>query len=361
MSTKDLVLVTGAAGFIAGHCIRELLEHGYAVRGTVRSLSAVDRVAHLRALADQTGGTLELVEADLFGDGGWAEAVAGCTYVQHVASPNPPAAPRHEDELIRPAVDGTLRVLRACADSGTVRRVVLTSSVTAVTIGPDRYSDTVRTEADWSDPDLCPAYAKSKTLAERAAWNFIDGLPAGHRLELSVVNPGFVLGPLQRAELGLSVEAIRKLLDREVPGLPRIGFATVDVRDVAILHRLAMERAEAAGNRYLCAGEHMWMQDLAKILAEEFNSQGFRVPTGRLPYWLMWAIARFDSTTRLALDFVGRRELVSADKAVRELGWSMRPAAESIVDTGRSLVEFNMLRRSPAGRLAPARRRSSTK
>jgi dihydroflavonol-4-reductase len=344
--SKDLVLVTGASGYIAGYCIGELLEHGYAVRATVRSLAAQDRVAHLRALAEQTNGTLEFVEAELDSDGGWPEAVAGCTYVLHVASPNPPAAPKHEDELIRPAVDGTLRVLRACADSGTVRRVVLTSSVVAVTLGPDRDSDRVLTEEDWSDPDLCPAYAKSKTLAERAAWDFVAALPAQRRFELATINPGYVLGPLQRAEVGLSVEGLRKMLDREVPGSPRIGFATVDVRDVATLHRLAMERPEAAGNRYLCAGDHMWMQELAQILADEFNPKGFRVPTGRLPYWLMWVIGRFDKTTRLALDFVGRKELVTAEKAIRELGWSMRPAKETIVDTGRSLVEFGLLRRA---------------
>lgn len=346
MSEQDLVLVTGASGYIAGYCVRELLEHGYAVRGTVRSLAARDKVAHLRVLAEQTGGTLELVEADLADDEGWAAAVAGCTHVMHVASPNPPNVPKHEDELIRPAVEGTLRVLRACADSGTVRRVVLTSSIAAVTMGHDQDSDTVYTEEDWSNPDLCPAYAKSKTLAERAAWDFVAALPAQRRIELSAINPGFVIGPLQRPEVGTSVEGVRKLLDREVPGSPRIGFAPVDVRDVAILHRLAMQRPEAAGNRYLCAGDHMWVQEMAKILAEEFNPEGFRVPTGRLPYWVMWAFARFDQTTRMALDFVGRQELVTADKAVRELGWSMRPIRESIVDTGRSLLEHGMLRRS---------------
>ena len=346
MSGKGLVLVTGASGYIAGYCVQELLEHGYAVRGTVRSLAATDKVAHLRALAERNGGSLELVEADLADDRGWREAVAGCTHVMHVASPNPPAIPRHEDEVIRPAVEGTLRVLRASADSGSVRRVVLTSSIVAVTFGADRMTERVHTEKDWSDPDLCPAYAKSKTLAERAAWDFVEALPEDDRLELCTINPGFVVGPLQRAEVGTSVEGIRKLLDRELPGSPRIGFATVDVRDVAVLHRLAMERPEAAGNRYLCAGDHMWLQDLAKILAEEFNPKGFKVPTGRLPYWLMWAIGRFDKTTRLALDFVGRRELVTAEKAVRELGWSMRPARESIVDTGLSLLEHGMLRRS---------------
>ena len=346
MSDRDLVLVTGASGYIAGHCIRELLEQGYPVRGTVRSLSAVDKIVHLRLIAEQTAGRLEFVEADLADDRGWAEAVAGCAHVMHIASPNPSAIPKHEDEVVRPAVAGTLRVLRACADSGTVRRVVLTSSIVAVIIGANRKSDLVRTEEDSSDPDLCTAYAKSKTLAERAAWSFVEALPADQRFELCAINPGFVLGPLQRAKVSTSVEGIRKLLDREVPGSPRIGFATVDVRDVAVLHRLAMQRPEAAGNRYLCAGDHMWMQDLAKILAEEFNPKGFRVPTGRLPYWLMWGIARFDKTARMALDFVGRRELVTADKAVRELGWTMRPARESIVDTGQSLLEHGMLRRS---------------
>ncbi|MDT5023973.1 MAG: hypothetical protein QOE61_399 [Micromonosporaceae bacterium] len=204
--SKDLVLVTGASGYIAGYCIGELLEHGYAVRATVRSLAAADRVAHLRALAEQSKGTLEFVEAELDSDRGWPEAVAGRTYVLHVASPNPLAAPKHEDELIRPAVDGTLRVLRACADSGTVRRVVLTSSMVAVTLGPDRNSDRVLTEDDWSDPDLCPAYPKSKTLAERAAWDFVAALPAEQRFELATINPGYVLGPQQRAELGLSAE-----------------------------------------------------------------------------------------------------------------------------------------------------------
>ncbi len=345
MSAKGLVLVTGASGYIAGYCIGELLDHGYPVRATVRSLAAADRVAHLRALAEQTSGTLDIVEADLEADRGWPEAVAGCTYVLHVASPVPPAAPKHEDELIRPAVDGTLRVLRACATSGTVRRVVLTSSVVAVIHGPGEDSDRVRTEEDWSDPDLCPAYAKSKTLAERAAWDFVAALPEDRRFELVAINPGYVLGPLQHPEVGLSVEGLRKLLAREVPGSPRIGFAIVDVRDVATLHRLAMQRPEAAGNRYLCAGEHMWLQELARILADEFNPQGFRVPTGRLPYWLMWVIGRFDKTTRLALDLVGHRQMITAEKAIRELGWSMRPAEETIVDTGRSLVELGLLRR----------------
>jgi nucleoside-diphosphate-sugar epimerase len=336
------VLVTGASGFIAGHCVAELLAHGYAVRGTVRNLGDTTKVEHLAKLAASTGGSVEFVEAELDSDRGWTEAVAGCDYVLHVASPNPPGMPKHENDVIRPAVDGTMRVLRAAASSGSVRRVVLTSSTVAVFGGHDPADPTVRTEADWARVDDCDAYGKSKTLAERAAWSFVGELPDDRRFEFAVINPGLVLGPLQRAESTTSIEVIRKLITREVPASPRIGFATVDVRDLATAHRLAMERPEGAGNRYICAGENVWMRDMALLLAEEFNPRGFRVPTGTLPRWLMWTIARFDRTVRLALNFVGRQQLVSADKARRELGWTTRPLRESVLDTGHSLVEHGL-------------------
>src|SRR6185295_4892244 len=173
---------------------------------------------------------LELVEADLTADAGWSEAVAGCTHVQHVASPFPAEVPKHEMDLIRPAVDGTLRVLRACAAAGTVKRVVLTSSVAAVAFGHADGADYVRTEADWSEPERCDAYPKSKTLAERAAWDFVASLPPERRFELAVINPGFVLGPFLNADAGTSGEVVRKLLAREMPACPEIGFAPVDVR-----------------------------------------------------------------------------------------------------------------------------------
>lgn len=336
---RPLVLVTGATGYIAGHCIRELLEHGYRVRGTVRSLAAPAKTDHLRRMTEKLGGSLELVEADLTSDRGWPEAVAGCTYVQHVASPFPASVPKDEMELIRPAVDGALRVLRACAEGGTVKRVVMTSSVAAVAFGHPAGDHAVRTEADWSQAENCDAYPKSKTLAERAAWDFVAKLPADRRFELAVINPGFVLGPLLNSDPGTSGELIRKLMVRDMPACPEIGFAPVDVRDVAIAHRLAMERPNAAGNRYICAGEHLWVQEIAKVLAAEFNPRGYRVPTGRLPYALMWVIAWFDKAVNLALQYVGREELVSAAKAERELGWTMRPVRESILDTARTMIE----------------------
>jgi nucleoside-diphosphate-sugar epimerase len=337
--SRPLVLVTGATGYIAGHCIRELLEQKYRVRGTVRSLAATQKTEHLRRMATALGGSVDLVEADLTSDRGWKDAVAGCTYVQHVASPFPAAVPKDEMALIRPAVDGALRVLNACAASGTVKRVVMTSSVAAVAFGHTDGHGTVRTEADWSKVENCEPYQKSKTLAERAAWDFVNGLPSDRRFELAVINPGFVLGPLLNDDQGTSGELIRKLMVREMPACPEIGFAPVDVRDVALAHRLAMERPEAPGNRYICAGEHIWVQDMAKILAAEFNPRGYRVPTGRLPYWLMWIIARFDKAVHLALGYVGRRELVSSAKAQRELGWRMRPVKETIVETARTMIE----------------------
>ncbi|HYB99878.1 MAG TPA: aldehyde reductase [Candidatus Limnocylindrales bacterium] len=342
-SPEPLVLVTGATGYIAGHCIRELMEHGYRVRGTVRRLSDTAKHEHLRRLAAQLGGSLELVEADLSADRGWHEAVTGCTYVQHVASPFPPEVPKDENELIRPAVDGALRVLRACAASGTVRRVVMTSSVAAVAYGHASGQDKVLTEEDWSDPARCDPYPKSKTLAERAAWDFVRGLPAEQRFELSVINPGFVMGPLLNADQGTSGELIRKLMVRDMPACPEIGFAPVDVRDIAIAHRLAMELPQAAGNRYICAGDHIWVQDIARILAEEYNPRGYRVPTGKLPYFLMWIIAWFDKAVNLALTFVGRREVVSSAKAQKELGWRMRPVRESILDTARTMIEHGVV------------------
>lgn len=320
----EKVLITGVSGFIAGHCASELARHGYAVRGTVRDPA---KAAHLAGLA-------ELVTADLETDAGWAEAVAGCRYVLHVASPFPLEDPADEDELIRPAVGGTLRVLRASAESGSVKRVVLTSSVAAVR--PARPGPRPLTEDDWADPGAsADVYQKSKTLAEQAAWNFVT---AGKPPELVVINPGLVLGPVQHAAAGTSLEPVRRLLARQVPGIPRLGWAVVDVRDVAAAHRLAMEHPAATGNRYICAGRHVWMRDMAGILATRYP-----VTSRPAPYWLLWLIARFDPEIRSMLADVGEQELVSADKAKRELGWTMRPLEETILDTAASLTAHHLI------------------
>ncbi|MCW2914256.1 MAG: cinnamoyl-CoA reductase [Actinomycetia bacterium] len=333
------VLVTGATGFIAGHCINELLRHGYAVRGTVRNLKTAD-IAHLQAIAQHTGGSLEFVEASLDADAGWTQAVDGCSDVWHLASPVPANVPKDENELIRPAVDGTLRVLRAAAAGGTVRRVVMTSSTDAIVYG-HRQADQVRTEADWSNVEQADPYPKSKVYAEKAAWEFVADQP----LELVTISPGLVLGPLLRQEQKTSMEVVRMLLAHQVPAVPRLSFAVVDVRDVATAHRLAMETPKAAGNRYICADESMWMGDIAAVLRAEFGPRGYRLPTRTLPYWLMWISARFDKTIRMALSNYGVPVLVSADKAKQELGWTPRPAKESIMAAGESLIQYGIVPR----------------
>ncbi|MFD6272478.1 NAD-dependent epimerase/dehydratase family protein [Nocardia asteroides] len=348
MTTR--VLVTGATGFVAGHCIAELLEHGYAVRGTVRDLAAHGKRAHLTELARRTGGELEFVAASLDDDAGWAAAVTGCDAVLHVASPFPSTPPADEQALIGPAVEGTLRVLRAAAAAG-VRRVVLTSSVAAVAYGHD--VDRPRTEADWSVVDRIPAYQKSKTLAERAAWDYVATLTDGP--ELVAVNPGMVLGPLQSAQVtSTSHEPIRMLLNREVPGSVRTGWTPVDVRDLATAHRLALEVPAAAGNRYLCAAEPLWMGELAQLLARDYAAQGFKVPTRVLPDLLVRLVAVFDKTVRLTLPVLGRTEHVVADKARRELGWTMRPIEDTVRDTADSLITFGLVTPPGARKQRPA-------
>lgn len=340
MSTR--VLVTGATGFVAGHCIAELLRHGYEVRATVRDLGAVWKRAYLVDLAEDTGGRLEFTEADLGSDAGWADAVAGCAFVLHVASPFPSTPPDDENELIRPAVDGALRVLRACADETSVRRVVLTSSATAIAYG--HRDDEVRTEKDWTVVERSSAYAKSKTLAERAAWDFVAGLPADRGLDLVVLNPGMVLGPVLHASaVSTSHEPVRRLLAGKVPGTIRVGWATVDVRDLAVAHRLALETPGAAGNRYVCGGDNVWMRDMARTLAERFGPRGFRITTRQLPDWLVRVIARFDRGVALTLPNLGHPERLSAAKARHELGWTMRPIRDTVLDTAESLLSHGVV------------------
>ena len=325
------VLVTGAAGFVAGHCIQELLKHGYEVRGTVRDAGATEKVGYLSTL-----GEVEMVEADLTADDGWDAAMVGCEAVLHTASPF--FITDDESQLLGPAIDGTLRVLRAATEAG-IRRVVLTSSTAAIV---NTEAETY-TEEQWSDPESCSPYPKSKTLAERAAWDFVNAQPESERLELVVCNPCLVLGPLLNDRASLSLQTVERLLGRKMPAVPKLGFSIVDVRDVAVAHRLALEKPDAAGNRYLLMSGHLWMRDMALVLEREFGSQGYRPPTMHLPYPLLWLVARFDPTARMVLPGIGERKVLDASKAKRELGWSPRPVEESVIHTGRSLIERGLV------------------
>ncbi len=344
MSEIGTVLVTGASGYIALHTIKTLLAAGHRVRGTLRTPA---RGADLKEILSRHGtdtGALDFVAADLGDDAGWAEACAGCSHVLHIASPFPGAPPQDENELIVPAREGTLRVLRAAADAG-VRRVVMTSSVAAVTAGLPRDGGRVFNEDDWSDTGAdIGAYPKSKTLAERAAWDFVAGLPDDRPLELVAINPGIVLGPLLDPDTSTSVEAVLKIMRREYPGCPPLGWALVDVRDVADAHVAALSAPAAAGHRYICAIEHIWMHEIAEILAAEFGPRGFRIPTRRLPAFLLRFVALFDPTVRLVLADLNRRQDLDNTAIRRDLGWSPHAREDTIIATGNSLIELGLVR-----------------
>jgi nucleoside-diphosphate-sugar epimerase len=337
------VLVTGGSGFVAAHCILRLLADGYRVRTTVRSLA---REGQVRAMLTQGGAEpgdrLEFVQADLLSDEGWSEAVAGCDYVLHVASPLPMLQPRNHDVLVRPAREGTLRVLKAAHGAG-VRRVLLTSSFAAVGYGhPPR--EAAFTEADWTDPTAEGAYIKSKTLAEQAAWDFVAG--EGKGLELATVNPVVILGPALDADSSVSVALIKALLNGRLPFLPRRAIGIVDVRDVADLHVRAMTDPSAKGERFLCvSGDFMTIQEIAQTLREELGAVARRVPTRLLPAWIIRAASLFSAAAREAAGLEGgKRKSASNAKARQMLGWEPRPPREAILATAESLIRLGLVK-----------------
>ena len=333
----ESVLVTGGSGFIGSHCILDLLRAGYRVRTTVRSPEREATVREL--LGAESADALSFVTADLIADAGWKDAVSGCDFVLHVASPFPLGAPKHEDDLIVPAREGALRVLAAARDAQ-VRRVVMTSSFAAIGYGVAP-RDVPFTEEDWSNPDGngISAYAKSKTLAERAAWDFIAREGSG--LELAVVNPVGVFGPVLGPDFSTSIQLVKRLLEGSIPGLPRVAYGIVDVRDVADLHRRAMTEPGAAGERFLAvAGEFMSVPEIAAVLRERMGADAKKVPTRVLPDWLVRLVSRFDSSVKQIVPELGKVKQASNEKAKRVLAWSPRPNEEAIVASGESLIRL---------------------
>lgn len=338
MAAKEKVLVTGASGFIAGHCILRLLQGGYAVCGSLRTPDRADEVRMALAPHVSTG-DLSFVSLDLSSDDGWEEALQGCTYLHHVASPFPNANPEHEDELIVPARDGALRALRAAAKAG-VKRTVMTSSVAAIAYGVKHTGDYVYTEQDWSDPEGgISAYSKSKTIAERAAWDFMETEQAGD-MELSVINPGAVLGPLLASDFSSSGELVKKLLDGSVPACPAIGFSCIDVRDVAAAHYEAMLKPAAAGRRYALIGPYGWMIDVSRIL----HGAGYQSPMKRLPDLFVHILSFFDKTLRLIKSDLGVRRDISNHRLRTELGIEPRSLEEMVLSMAESMVKFEIVK-----------------
>jgi len=347
ISFMSMILVTGGSGFIGSHCILQLLAAGHQVRTTVRNLKRESDVrSMLSAAGVEAADRLSFVAADLEKDEGWAEAAAGCEFVLHVASPFPLRVPRDENELIIPAREGTLRVLRAARNAG-VKRVVLTSSFAAIGYGHE--ATTVPfDETTWSNLDgmvNVPPYMKSKTLAERAAWDFIAR--ESGEMELSVVNPVGVFGPVLGPDYATSIVIVQRLMDGGVPACPRLSFGVVDVRDVVDLHLRAMTDPAAKGERFLAvAGESISMLEMALILKRRMGAAAKRVPTGQLPDWLLRTIAVFDPTVRQIVPELGKVKNASNEKARRVLGWSPRSNEEAIVATAESLVRLGLLKES---------------
>jgi nucleoside-diphosphate-sugar epimerase len=344
---SQTILVTGGSGFIGSYCIIQLLAAGHQVRTTVRSLKREGDVrAMLKIGGADPGNRLAFFAGDLENDAGWREAISGCDFVLHVASPLPPSVPKHEDELIVPAREGTLRVLRASRDAG-VKRVVVTSSFAAIGYG-HKVRETPFDETDWTDPngdDVAP-YTKSKTLAERAAWEFLAR--EGGSLELSVVNPVGVFGPVLGPDYSASILLVQRMMDGAMPGAPQLYFGAVDVRDVADLHIRAMTHSAAKGQRFLAVtGDFLTMLDIAKILKAHLGESAKRVPSRQLPNWMVRLASLRDPAIKLILPELGKKKNATNEKARRLLGWSPRSREEALVATAESLVRLGLLKYKP--------------
>ncbi len=336
MSETGTVLVTGGSGYIGSWCAITLLQRGYTVRATIRTFEREAAARAAIAGVVDPGNRLSFHAADLTRDDGWDAAAEGAEYVLHVASPLGVPLPRDPDELIVPARDGALRALGAAIKAG-AKRVVMTSSVAATSPDP-RLPDGESDESVWTDPadPQVGFYPRSKTIAERAAWDLIAS--SGRSTTLATVNPALVLGPVLGADFSDSVQIIQRLLSGKMPGVPRLGFNIVDVRDVADLHIRAMTAPEAAGQRFIAAGEFAWMADLAAILRARLGAGAAKVPTRKAPDLLLRLVALFDRDLQSVTPGLGRRHTFTSAKAQAVLGWRPRPLEESVMDCAQSLI-----------------------
>lgn len=339
---NERVLVTGGTGFIAQHCMVALLQQGFTVRTTVRTLSREGEVReHLRVAGIEPGDRLSFVRTDLGDDAGWADAASGCAYVIHGASPTPSGDHVTEEDWVRPAVDGNLRVLRASRDAG-VKRVVLTSAFGAIGAGHKASHRRPFDETDWSEinGDVW-LYQKSKTLSERAAWDFVAR--EGNGLELSSVNPTAVMGPVLGADYSHSIRLIKNLLEGQ-QGVPKINSGFVDVRDVADLHVRAMLDPVAAGERFVAtSGESLWLAEVAKVLRDRLGPVAAKVTDRVLPNWVVRMAAATNPAMRSTLPLLGMDLNVTSAKAQRMLGWQPRSREDAIVATAESLIRLGLI------------------
>jgi nucleoside-diphosphate-sugar epimerase len=335
------ILVTGATGFVASHLILALVNRGYEVRGTARSAEKAARLNEM--LSDFAGKPveIELVSANLNSDEGWADAMKDISYVQHVASPFPATQPQSADELIRPARDGALRVLKAAKASG-IKRVVLTSSVAAVDVGWRKKAPDVFDETHWTRMENAKHvsfYAQSKTLAEQAAWDYVSA--EGQGLELAVINPTAVLGPAISDDVSTSLSMVIQPLKRAMPAYPKLHQGIVDVGDVAKAHIEAMERPEAAGERFIACADTLWFSEVGKILAEAYPER--KLPKGELPTWLVRLMSNVNPELKPLLPNLNRRRVYSSEKARTMLGIDFIPAKDALLVSAESVIKLGMV------------------
>ncbi|WP_440793250.1 SDR family oxidoreductase [Pedobacter sp. 22226] len=341
MENRETVLVTGGSGFIASYCIITLLQNGYKVKATLRSLK---KTALVKQMLREAGITnfedLSFAEAELSNEKSWENAAQGCQYVIHTASPTPNTDAKTDDDFVKPAVNGVLFVLKAAKKAG-VKRVVLTSAFGAVGMGTVK--KTPYTEEDWTElNDTVAPYQRSKTISEKAAWDFIENEGAG--MELSVVNPTGVLGPVLSNDFSHSIQTIRQMLNGEMRSCPKLIFGYVDVRDVADLHFKAMTMPQANGQRFLAvAGKSVSFLDIAHILRRNLGQKAAKVPTKEIPNWLIRLLATFNPKLKMLTPLLGSIKHASNEKAKNLLGWQPRGNEEAILATANSLIDLKIV------------------
>lgn len=363
------VLVTGVSGYIGAHVAQQLLLHGYDVRGSVRSTADEAKINKLReqiveGLPSEGIPTLEFIEADLLKEDTWPAAVAGCHLICHVASPFPLEIPTNADDVIKPAVDGTLAVLKAAVADGNVKRVVLTSSLAAihdVKVDDKSNPEAIHNEDDWVDPEKVEPYSRSKILAEKAALKFIEDLPqeeGKHKLELVVINPAYVLGPLVSDTLSSSVVALKRLLDRSTPAIAKFHIPICDVRDVALAHVKSLEGPEHVGKRYLIFSGTRWLKDTARVIQKEFKPFGYFVPSFTVPNAFVWLGSFFDKSTAMLVPRLDKEFKLDNKRMVEELKITPTDIDQTILDTCYSLIDRGVIkptRRYKKSKLPPAK------
>tara|TARA_B100000214_G_scaffold346364_1_gene296942 strand:+ start:82 stop:1083 length:1002 start_codon:yes stop_codon:yes gene_type:complete len=332
----EKVLVTGSTGFIGLHCIHQLIEKGYSVNGTLRSKSREEEVRSSLKKANLSDANLSLYECDLMSDDGWEKAIDGCDYVLHIASPFINGLPDHEDDLIKPALTGTQRILELSATNPQIKKIIITSSFAAV--GDTFNGQTVFNESDWSDPNnnKISAYNKSKTLAEKSAWDFMESNPS---FKLTVINPVGVIGPMLSDDIGTSNLFVKKILDGSTPGNPGLHIGFVDVRDVARAHVDSIKNEKSDNKRIILSKDEIWVSELSEIL----RNLGYKAPKRNIPKWLITVLSLFDKQLGGLIPMIGKVRNIESSIFSEVFDWELISIEESAKVTAEQLKSMNQI------------------